>query len=66
MTKEETLTAIATNKAKLEEIRAFFTTLRFEDDLQKFYPHGGMKFFLTAVDFLTTNLTELENKIRMS
>ena len=66
MTKDEIIAGIDQQTASLAELSEFLESLRPEDMVAQHFLHGAMGFLLTAVDYLSTNLEEIQNRVRMS
>ena len=66
MTKDEIIDGIDNQLECLERVRAFLDLLRPEDLVTQIFAHSVMGFLITAVDYLTVNLNEIKNKVRMS
>jgi len=66
MTKDEIIAGIEEQQDALEKLRIFLELLRPEELFAQVFIHGVMGFLLTAVDYLTVNLTEIKNRVRIS
>ncbi len=66
MTKEEIIAGIDEQMEALERLRIFLMSLRPEDLIVQAFTHGVVGFLLTAVDYLSVNLEEVKNRVRMS
>lgn len=66
MTKSELLKRIEDHKASLESLQAFMVDLGEEEVIQ--VPDAGdvLSHLHSAVDYLTVNLEQISNRVRMS
>jgi len=66
MDKEEIIAGIDEQLEALEKLKVFLELLRPVEMFAQLFIHGVIGFLLTAVDYLTVNLVEIKNRVRMS
>lgn len=66
MSKEELIEKLEHWIVQVNGLRVFLYDLRSETLVTELFLHGAMGFLITACDYLSTNLEEIRNKIRMS